>query len=135
MDSTSHTPTAEHQSLSELIGELGQHGYELLSGELELAKAEASESIVNIGVALALISIGAAVLSGALLLLLSAAVLALGTLLPYWASALIVGAIALVVATIVLLIGRSKLRIRQLIPEHSVTAVKRDTEMVKQQMS
>lgn len=117
-------------SLGELVGELGQHGFQLLRDEFELAKAESRETVADVGEALAWISVGAALLTGALLLLLAAAVIALGNVLPYWASALIVGLGVSALAAVVLLIGRNKLRVNDLKPDKALTAVQHDAELV-----
>ena len=116
--------------LGELVSDLGEYGFRLLRDEFELAKAESRDSIADVGEALAWISVGAALLTGALLLLLTAAVIALGHVLPYWASALIVGAAVSVLAVIVLLIGRDKLRPGDLKPDKTLNAVQRDADMV-----
>lgn len=131
---SSETP-GQTTPVSELLSRLGEDGYRLLCDEFALATAEVQDSVADVGEALAVISVGAALLTGALLAFLAAAVLGLGMVLPYWASALIIGGAVLVVAVIVLLIGRSKLQLRKLAPERIQTTARRDAEMVMNQVS
>jgi len=107
----------------------------LVHKEGQLARAEMSEKIAGVGYGLGFIVAGAVLLMPALVILLQAGVAALNEhgMAPYF-SALIVGGGALVLGLILVLVGTSRLKPRNLVPEKTIHQFQRDTDVAGQQM-
>jgi Putative Actinobacterial Holin-X, holin superfamily III len=107
----------------------------LLRKEGQLARAEMSEKIVEIGMALGLVVGGAVLLIPALVILLEAAVagLAAAGLAVGWAS-LIVGAVVLVIGLGLLAFGFRRLKAGQFAPTKTIARLQRDASVAAQQM-
>lgn len=119
--------------LSDLMGDLA----ELVSKEIQLAKAEASEKVSQLGHGVAALAAGALVAFAGLLVLLDAAVYGLAAALedaPLWLSPLIVGVVVLGVGVALLLRGRSSVRPDNLAPKRTVESLRQDAELIREQM-
>jgi hypothetical protein len=97
-------------SIGALVGQFSERVSTLVRTELELAKAEATQSAKSMGAGGAAI-VGAAVLAFfALAVLIAAAVLGIAEALPGWLAALIVGIALLVIAGIVAALGARRIK-------------------------
>jgi uncharacterized membrane protein YqjE len=122
------------RTLGELFGDLAAGVQLLVSQEIRLAKLEMRESVKNAGMgagffagagAFGLVGlIGTAFTLGALLALI----------LPVWTAALIVTVIYLGIAGALALIGRSRLKQANPVPEATIETLKEDQEWLKQQI-
>ena len=125
------------RSVPEIISDLFSHLTTLLRKETHLARAEMSENIVSLGRGLGLIVGGAVLLIPALVILLQAAVVGLTEgygMASYW-SALLVGGAVLILGIILLLVGISRLKIENIMPNKTVHQLQRDASVAKQQVS
>lgn len=120
-----------------LVGDLMSDAAELVRKEIQLAKAELAEKASLLGSGAASLAIGALVTFAGLLVLLDAAVYGLADLLgdaPAWLSPLIVGVVVLGVGMALLLKGRADLKPENLAPRRSLESMRRNAEMVKEQL-
>jgi hypothetical protein len=127
----------EDRPLGSLLGDLMGDLAELVSKEIQLAKAELAEKVSLATAGAASLAIGGLVAFAGLLVLLDAAVYGLTALfegLPLWASALIVGVVVIGVGMVLLLKGRSNLRAENLAPRRTVESLRQDAEMIKEQV-
>lgn len=126
------------RSLGELLSDLTNETTALVRKEVELAKAEVGEKVSKAGVAIAALAIGGLVFFAGFLVLLDAAVFGLGKLLESYGlpalSALIVAVGTMIVGGIILLIGRSGLKPDNLVPERTARSLRRDRDLVKEQV-
>lgn len=125
------------RSVPEIIGDLFSQLTTLLRKEAQLARAEVSENMASLARGLGLMVGGAVLLSPALVILLQAGVAALTDaygLASYW-SALIVGGVVLVLGIILLLIGISRLKIENIMPNKTVHQLRRDAAVAKEKAS
>ena len=140
MSSIEHDPTsrtAAEQSIGGLLSHLTSQVSALVRKEMELARAEAGEAVSSAIGGAAMLAVGGLVAFAGLLVLLDAAVLGLAALLPgspLWVPALIVAAIVLGVGVVMLLAGRSRLKTRNLMPTRTVSSVKQDVQLAKEQI-
>src|SRR5438093_11643717 len=102
--------------------------------ESQLARAEISEKLGEIGIGLGLIVGGAVLLIPALVILLQAAVagLAAAGLAVGWAS-LAVGGAALLIGLALLALGVSRLKAGRLVPSKTIEQLQRDAAVAAQQ--
>jgi len=123
------------RSTPEIIGELFAQLPTLARKESQLARAEVSDKIGQVGFGLTFVVCGAVLSIPALVVLLQAAVTALehAQFQPI-AAALIVGAAALVVGIIVLAIGINRLKVRHLVPNKTIHQIQQDASTAKQQL-
>jgi Putative Actinobacterial Holin-X, holin superfamily III len=108
----------------------------ILGKEGQLARAEISEKITQVAVALGLIVGGSVLITPALVILLQAGVSALITnniIGEPWAP-LIVGGVVLVIGIILLLVGMSRLRAEALVPNKTLQQIQSDVRVAKQQV-
>jgi hypothetical protein len=126
--------TREERSIGELFGDLSRETSFLLRQEMDLARVEMSKKISSLLKDSLLATVGAAVTYAGFLLLLAAAVYGLSTALPWWASALIIGGATLIVGVILLVVGQSRMKKRNLKPQHTFDTVKEDIQWAKRQM-
>ena len=124
-----------NRPLSAIFVDLVNQLTALVRKESQLARAEMSEKIVELGMALGLVVGGAVLLIPALVILLQAAVagLAAAGLAVGWAS-LIVGGVALVIGLALLAIGINRLKAGQLVPSKTIEQLQRDAAVATQQM-
>jgi hypothetical protein len=128
----------DDRPLGRLLTDLSDETRALLRGEVDLAKAEMSEKISQVGMAVAALAAGGLVLFAGFLVLLDSAVFGLGKVLePYGLpalAALIVAIGTMIVGLIILLMGRSALRAENLAPRRTTESLRRDREFVKEQV-
>ena len=124
-----------NRSFPEIFTDLFGQTTTLLSKEGQLARAEISEKIGQVGTGLALLVIGAVLLIPALVILLEAAAAFLvrrGFEPPV--AALIVGGSALALGVILALVGLSRLKARRLMPTRTIEQWQQDAAVARQQM-
>lgn len=125
------------RSFGSLFSSLAHDVTTLVRKEAELARTEISEKISQAISGLVFIVIAAVVALGGFIVLLDAAVYGLNTVLPPaltpWLSALIVGLVVIIIGLILLQKGRNDLKARNLMPEKTITSVKRDHAFAKEQ--
>jgi drug/metabolite transporter (DMT)-like permease len=127
---------SEERSLKELIGDLTLSVTTLFRKEIELARAEMSEKFGQAGVAAGSLAAGGILALAALLVLLQALVIALTELgLAPALSALIVGAVVAIIAFALIYKGMNDLKASNLAPTRTVEALRRDADMVKEQVT
>jgi uncharacterized integral membrane protein len=117
-----------------LVADLWQQSASLLRDEAELAKAEISEKISEVGTGIGSLAIGGAVLFAGFLLVLFATVALVAMVLPEahapWLAPLLVGAVVLFVGGLLLSAGLKKLQSRKLKSSRTVRSLQRDAEVV-----
>ena len=94
----------------ELLKRLADNTGTLIQQELELAKAEVTETAKEAGVGVGQLGAAGIVAMYALGALTVCAIAALALVLPVWLAALIVAAVYAIVALILALLGRNRLR-------------------------
>ena len=128
----------DDRSFGQLLADLSSETTTLVRREIELAKAEISEKVTQVGLAVAALAAGGLVLFAGFLVLLDAAVYGLGRVLePYgWPAlaALIVAIATMVVGLIILMIGKSSLKSENLSPRRTAESLRRDTQLLKEQV-
>jgi hypothetical protein len=130
---TTERERLRERSIGHLVGDFANETTDLLSKEIELARAEIGIQVKRAGTGAGLF--GAAAVLGLLGLgaLTACAIAALALVMDVWLAALIVGAALLVVAGILALAGRS--RVKQLappVPERAISEMKRDIATVQE---
>jgi len=125
------------RSVPDMVSDLFLQVTTLFRKEAQLARAEMSENMSNVGRGLGLIIAGTVLLIPSLVILLQAAVTAVGDrydLAPSW-SALIVGGIVLIIGVVLFLIGISRLRFEHIMPNKTVHQLQRDAAVAKEKVS
>jgi hypothetical protein len=125
---------ADDRSLKDLLADLTESITTLFRKEIQLARAETSEKITQVGVAIGAIAGGAILALAALIVLLQALVIAIteAGVPAGWAS-LIVGVVVAVVAYVLIHKGTSDLKASNLAPSRTMGSLKRDAQVVKEQ--
>jgi hypothetical protein len=120
--------------LFRLVTDLWRQSASLLRDEAELAKAEISEKISEVGTGIGSLAIGGAVLFAGFLLVLFAIVALVALVLPEahapWLAPLLVGAVVLFAGGLLLSAGLKKLQSGNLKSSRTVRALQRDAEVV-----
>jgi drug/metabolite transporter (DMT)-like permease len=127
----------EDRPLGSLLGDLMADLTELVSKEIQLAKAELSEKVSQATAGVTSLAVGGLVAFAGLLVLLDAAVYGVAALLgdaPLWAAALIVGVVVLGIGMVLLLKGRSNLSAESLAPKRTVEAMRQNAETIREQV-
>ncbi len=127
----------EDRPLGSLLGDLMADLTELVSKEIQLAKAELSEKVSQATAGVTSLAVGGLVAFAGLLVLLDAAVYGVAALLgdaPLWAAALIVGVVVLGIGMVLLLKGRSNLSAENLAPKRTVEAMRQNVETIREQV-
>jgi glycerol uptake facilitator-like aquaporin len=137
MDTTAPRRTqAENRSLIALFSDLFRETSTLVHQEAELAKAEISEKVSEVGKGIAALAIGGAILIAGFLLLLFAAANGLAMMLPEehanWLAPLIVGLAVMVLGFIALGIGKHELSGTNLTPSRTMDSLRQDGQLVKE---
>jgi hypothetical protein len=127
---------AENRSLVALFSDLFRETSTLVHQEAQLAKAELSEKVSDVGKGIAGIAIGGAIIFAGFIVLLFAASNGLALLLPEehadWLAPLIVGLAVMVLGFIALAMGKHELSSSNLTPSRTMDSLRRDTELVKE---
>jgi hypothetical protein len=123
------------RSVPEILGDLMMQFPALARKESQLARAEISDKITQVGFGLAFIVCGAVLLTPALVVLLQAAVAAMEEArFQPTAAALIVGGAALLIGVIFLSVGISRLKAENLVPNKTIHQIQQDASVAKQQL-
>lgn len=137
---TPHTPP-ESRSVTSLLSELTDEVTTLVRQELQLAKAEASEKVSQIGSGIGSVAAGGAIAFGGFLVLLQALVYGLADILdraydpsPLWMASLIVGVVVLLIGYALLKKGQSDLKAKHLAPHKTARSLRRDKNLVKDEL-
>ncbi len=123
------------RSIPDIIADLLSQFPTLVRKESQLARAEISEKISQVGMGVGLLLGGAILLIPALVILLQAGVTALeqaGVQPPI--ASLIAGGAAFVVGLILLLIGVSRMKVKNLVPQKTIQQIQEDASVAKQQV-
>lgn len=125
---------AEDRSLKDLLADLTESIATLFRKEIQLARAETSEKISQVGVAIGSIAGGAILALAALIVLLQALVIGIteAGVPAGWAS-LIVGVIVAIIAYVLIHKGTNDLKAGSLAPNRTVDSLKRDAQVAKEQ--
>jgi hypothetical protein len=124
----------EDRSLKDLVTHLTESITTLFRQEIQLARAETSEKVTQVGVAIGAIAGGAILALAALIVLLQALVIAIteAGVPAGWAS-LIVGVVVAAVAYVLIHKGTNDLKGSNLAPSRTMGSLKRDAQVVKEQ--
>jgi len=128
---------ADSRSVGELLRDLASDSANLVRQELVLARTEAQDKLhQTIGACIGLLA-GALVLLAALMVLLDAAVYVLieQVGLEHWLAALIVAGVMAIIGFVLVRRGQSQLSASRLAPERTVANVRKDLDLVKEQLS
>jgi hypothetical protein len=129
----------QNRSLISLFSDLWRETSTLVHNEAELAKAELSEKVSQLGTGAAEIAIGGAIVFAGFIVLLLAAANGLMLVLPQehatWLAPLIVGLAVMVLGLIALARGRHEIKARSLAPQRTLDSLRRDGRMVKEHVS
>ncbi len=129
-----HEMPRPQKPVSSLFVDLFRETTNLVRGEVRLAKAELSEKVSQVESG-AISFIAAYIFSFlGLLILLESAVIALANVTPPWLSALIIGAIVLTIGLILAGVARKKLKARNMAPTATMESLRRDKELLKEQI-
>jgi Putative Actinobacterial Holin-X, holin superfamily III len=124
----------DDRSLKDLLVDLSNSITTLFRKEIQLARAETSEKVTQIGVALGSIAGGAILALAALIVLLQALVIGIAEAgVPAGWASLIVGVIVAVIAYVLIHKGTSDLKASNLAPSRTVDSLKRDAQVAKEQ--
>lgn len=124
-----------NRSVPDLIGDLVDQTSTLVRKEVQLARAEMSEKVSQIGASAGGIAVGGALLLAALIVLLNAVAAFLVTLgLSVWLSSLIVAVVVAIIGYVMLRAGLNRLKAANLTPQRTVTQLSRDAAAAKEQV-
>jgi hypothetical protein len=125
----------DDRSLKDLLADLTESITTLFRQEIQLARAETSEKITQVGVAIGAIAGGAILALAALIVLLQALVIGIteAGVPAGWAS-LIVGVVVAVIAYVLIHKGTNDLKASSLAPDRTMSSLKRDAQVVKEQV-
>ncbi|MBA2410067.1 MAG: phage holin family protein [Gammaproteobacteria bacterium] len=133
----SDKPNKVDRSIGALIRDLTYELTSLVSKEAELAKAEASEKVSQVGAGIAALVVAAVLLVVGLEELTDAATVGVGYLLPPtvvpWLAPLIVGGVIAIIGLILLMKGRSNLQPQNLAPNRTTESLRKDKAVAQEQ--
>jgi MFS family permease len=126
----------DERSLGDLFADLARQTSTLIRQEIDLAKAEVTESATNAGRAIAFLLAGGAVAYAGFLAILAAIVLGLWNAgLEPWQAALLVGIVVAVIGIFLVMRARDTLQTTVLVPRRTVATLKEDQEWMKEQLA
>jgi hypothetical protein len=129
-----NTPS-QGRSLVGLFSDLFRETSTLVHEEAQLAKAEISEKVSQLGSGAAEIAAGGAILFAGFIVLLFALVNALAMFLPpdhaAWLAPLIIGLLVMIVGYIALSKGRKHFKAETLKPSRTMESLRKDSEVVR----
>jgi hypothetical protein len=125
---------ADDRSARELISAVMADLADLVRKESELVRSELSQKISLALKAAVGMGAGAVLLLGAFLCVLAAVVIGLSNLMPPAWAALVVGVVSALIGFTLVRAGMKKAEPSELAPERFVKQVRRDAEMIKEQM-
>jgi tetrahydromethanopterin S-methyltransferase subunit C len=120
------------RSLFGLVGDVPKLVKELVTGELNLLKAEMLTKAKIFGLAAGLLVGALVIVLYAIGVLLTAAVMGLATVMPAWLAALVIAVVMLIIAGILGLLGWKRLKKGlPITPKRTIDSVKNDINAVK----
>jgi len=123
------------RSLGDLFSDLTRETSTLLRQEVQLAKAELTQSATEAMRGIGVLAAGGAVAYAGLLFVLLAVVFGLITAgLEPWLAALIVGLVVVAIGAVLVLRAREALKPANLAPQQTVETLKEDVEWAKEQI-
>jgi xanthine/uracil permease len=122
------------RSVPELIASVATDLADLMRKESELLRTELSQKISTAQKAVLSMAAGAVMLLGAFLCLLTAAVMGLSYVIPAAWAAVIVAAVVGLIGVILVAVAANKAQPKELRPEHFTEQVRRDAQMIREQM-
>ena len=125
----------DDRSLADLFGDLARETSTLVRQEVDLAVAEVTEKVSNLGKSAAALAVGGLLAFVGLLALVAAVILMLGAAgLPLWVAALVVGIVA--AGGGYLLVSRAQAAMKRidLVPHKAVRSLHEDVDLVKEQV-
>lgn len=126
---------SQSRSLIGLFSDLFRETSTLVHEEAQLAKAEISEKVSQLGSGAAEIAAGGAILFAGFIVLLFAAVNALAMFLPpdqaAWLAPLIIGLVVMIIGYIALSKGRKHFKAETLKPSRTMESLRKDSEVVR----
>lgn len=126
----------ENRSVGELLRDLAADVSALIRQEITLARTEAQEKVSQTMVAAMSIVAGALIAFAALIVLLDALVYGLTEAgLERWLAALIVGVVVALIGFLLVRKGQNDLSAASLTPERTTANVRKDLNLVKEQVS
>lgn len=126
----------EARSIGELLRDLASDSASLVQQEFALARAEAEAKLHQMIMAAIELLVGALVAFAALIILLDAGVYSLAEAgLQRWLAALIVGGVVAVIGLLLVRKGQNDLSATRLAPERTAANLRKDLDLVKEQVS
>lgn len=120
------------RTLPELTMDLATQVGDLMRNEVRLARAEAMDSVKNMGGGLMRAAIGIAFAGGAVSLALFALAYALGEAMPMWAAAGIGAVIGGILAYVLIKSGLKAASVEHITMERTASQVKADLRLIKE---
>jgi xanthine/uracil permease len=129
-------PAQENRSVGELLRDLANDVTALIRQELNLARTEAQDKLHQTITAVIAMIAGALIAFAALIILLDALVYGLTEAgLQRWLAALIVGGVVAIIGFILVRKGQNDLSASRLAPDRTAANVRKDINLVKEQVS
>ena len=126
----------DERSLGDLFSDLSRETTTLVRQEVQLAKAELTQSATEAARGIGMLVAGGAVAYAGLLFLLLAIVFGLIEAgWDPWLSALVVGLVVVVIGAVLVLRARESLKPANLAPRRTVETLKEDQEWAKEQIT
>ena len=130
------TPIQENRSVGELLRDLANDVSALVRQEITLARTEAQDKVHQTVLAVVAMIAGALMAFAALIILLDALVFGLVEAgLERWLAALIVGGVVALIGFFLVRKGQNDLSASRLAPERTAANVRKDLNLVKEQVS
>lgn len=130
------TPAPESRSIGELLRDLAGDSANLIRQELRLARTETEDKFHQSMSAFVAVIAGALLAFAALIVLLDALVFGLVEAgLERWLAALIVAGVVAAIGYLLVRKGQNDLSATRLAPERTVANVRKDLDLVKEQVS
>ena len=130
------TQPRDERSLGELFSDLSRETTTLVRQEVQLAKAELTQSATEAARGIGMLVAGGAVAYAGLLFLLLAVVFGLIEAgVDAWLAALIVGLVVVAISAVLVLRARESLKPANLAPRRTVETLKEDQEWAKEQIT
>ncbi len=122
------------RSLADLFADLAHDTSTLVQQEIQLAKNELGQAMVQVGKNIGMLVVGGVLLLASSLALIATLILALGALgMPSWVAALIVTLVFVGVGLALVARGRTALKNADLLPRKTIETLKEDQEWIKEQ--
>ena len=126
----------DERSLGDLFSDLSRETTTLVRQEVQLAKAELTQSATEVARGIGMLVAGGAVAYAGLLFLLLAIVFGLIEAgWDAWLSALVVGLVVVAIGAVLVLRARESLKPANLAPQKTVETLKEDAEWAKEQIT